>query len=280
MTTRPASPPPPQTRLTPLPDPPSIPRMAESFTIYRTYMILEHRYRRLPDALVSGRGYLCQDARDFRDFPNPDCVVFFNLRVPPAEIVEANGFAINEIGKPPDFVLAVASPITTTLDCTVRRQSYANLKVAEYWCFDRTGGRFHGAPLSGERLTADGRYVRIPLIVQPDGIIHGYSAALGLELCWVEGGLLFWDPAAGEYLSDLTEAKARNAAAKARIAVAKARTTANLAALRQAEAETYAGIAAHKQAAALANAEARAKAAEARVRQLEAALEQCRQAGQ
>ena len=38
------------------------------------------------------------------------------------------------------------------------RETYARFKVAECWRFDRTGGRFYNAALSGDRLTADGTY--------------------------------------------------------------------------------------------------------------------------
>ena len=75
---------------------------------------------------------------------------------------------------------------------------------------------YHDAPLAGDRLV-NGVYVPIPVAAGPDGVLSGYSEALGLELRWNRGELHFWDPATGAYLPDLTEAKAqRDAEAEAR----------------------------------------------------------------
>ena len=253
MTTQPPSPPPdlaadtaaavtalpplPYTRLTRLPDPLGVPRPARMTTVVRAYTLLSHRYHDLPDALVWGRGYLCRDAHNLRDAPDPgpDCVVCFNLPIPPAEIFESNGYAVNEIGQPPDFVLEVGSSVTLMEDRTVKRDFYASIKVGEYWCFDQSGGRFHDAPITGERLTPDGRYARLPLTVSPEGIIRGYSPALELELHWVAGHLYLWDPNTGEYLLDYSESIALGKLLKQ----TTAEFIANIAARRRAEAEAH-----------------------------------------
>ena len=49
-------------------------------------------------------------------------------------------YTISEIGKPPDFVLEVASEGTGRRDYTVKRDIYAGYGVTEYWRFDHTGG--------------------------------------------------------------------------------------------------------------------------------------------
>ena len=78
-------------------------------------------------------------------------------------------------------------------------------------------GSFYDAALAGDRLLPNGEYESIPTYRMDDGVVRGYSPALGLELRWVSGTLRFWDPATGEYLPDLAEAKAqRNAEAVAR----------------------------------------------------------------
>ena len=128
---------------------------------------------------------------------SPDCV--FADRADPASIEDLNGYIISVMGKPPDFVLEVASRSTGRRDYTVKREGYATLGIREYWRFDYTGGRFHDAPLAGDKLV-DGVYVPIDIAHEPDGRHWGYSEALGLELWWDGGMLRFRDPATGEFL--------------------------------------------------------------------------------
>ena len=211
------APPPLKPRLTPLPDPPRDPDMVtQSPHISRAELILGARYRYRRDVVVCRDGYLCYDAGDVLRAPHPDCLVAFGLTtITPEEVIDANGYNISQIGKPPEFVLEVASESTGRRDYTEKREIYAGLKVVEYWRFDRTGGRFHDAPLAGDRLTADGTYEPIPVYEHPDGTFRGYSAVLGLELHWVAGWLRFWDPATEEYLPDLDESMEQTAAARA-----------------------------------------------------------------
>ena len=85
----------------------------------------------------------------------PDLIIAFDVDVP--AIIERNGYAINLVGKPPDFVLEVASPTTGRRDYTDKRRDYERFGIPEYWRFDGTGGDYHDAPLAGDRLV-DGRY--------------------------------------------------------------------------------------------------------------------------
>ena len=103
-----------------------------------------------------------------------------------------NGYVIDEVGKPPDFVLEVASPSTGRADYTTKRDGYARLGVVEYWRFDPSGGEYHDQPLAGD-LLVDGAYQPIELHYEPDGSIWGRSAALGLDLYWQTGDLRFYD---------------------------------------------------------------------------------------
>ena len=216
MTTKPASqigspgqPP----RLTPLPDPPISPDMQEQFPyISRAYVILEDHFSARSDVFVGGEGYLCYSPSDILSAPKPNCMVATGLEIPPAEITESNGYAISEIGKPPDFVLEVASKSTGRRDYIDKRDIYAGYGVVEYWRFDHTGGRYHDAALAGDRLV-DGIYVPIDVTAGVDNVTRGYSTALDLELHWHDGTLRFWNPSAGEYLPELTEAKAQRDAA-------------------------------------------------------------------
>ena len=101
-------------------------------------------------------------------------------------------------GKPPDFVLEVASPGTAEIDVVDKRDDYAALGIPEYWRFDRTG-EHHGARLAGDRLL-DGVYVPMRIDELQEGVLQGYSAALNLYLRWEHGQLGWYDPATGQHI--------------------------------------------------------------------------------
>ena len=176
MTARTTVTPPPgkYAHVAPLPNPPkALDAMQQLPYITRAYMILDNYFHRRPDVFVSGDGYLCYDTRDRSRWVRPDCVVAF--AVDPAAIFDRNGYVISEVGKPPDFVLEVASESTGRRDYTAKRAIYAEYGVAEYWRFDRSGdrsgGQYHDRPLSGDRLT-NGRYEPLPLDTGADGVIR------------------------------------------------------------------------------------------------------------
>ena len=201
----------------------------------RAYLILETHLRNLPNALVASEGYLCRYANDRSDYVVPDCLVAFGVDTEYIRDVR-NGYVISEVGKPPEFVLEVASESTAKLDYTVKPGIYAGFGVAEYWRFDRTGGQWHDAPMAGDRLV-DGAYQPIELTTREDGLIWGRSDVLGLDLCWDRGHLRLYDPAAGEYLPDLMEAIDQRDAAEARAEAEAARAAAAAARAAEAEAE-------------------------------------------
>ena len=280
-------------RLTQLPDPPQRPVATQSPYTSRAHLVLESWFIRRLDVLVMQEGYLCQEAGSARGAPVPDCIVAFDLPVPPAEIIASNGYTISEIGKPPDFVLEAASKSTGERDYTTKRVLYAGYGVGEYWRFDHTGGDFHDAALAGDRLV-NGKYEPIPVHPLAGGGFRGYSAALGLELRWQERMLRFWDPVTGEYLPDLIESRAQTAAAigqrdaeadarrdaeaqrKAEADArrdAEAQRDAEAAARRDAEAQRDTEAAARRDAEAQRDTEAAARRdAEERIRELEARL--------
>ncbi len=209
MTTKPVKPSPPDSgRLLPLPDPPRKWDMRE-FLHYDRPAVANTLARHL-DALpedtttfVAGRGYLCRRRSDLPRCPYPDLVVAFGVDA--ASIGETNGYVIDEAGKPPDFVLEIASEHTARRDYIVKRPIYADLGVIEYWRYDPTGGRQYHAALAGDRLTAEGVYHPIELFTEADGVISGYSEALGLSVCWVERHLRFWDRRQQRYLPNPSE---------------------------------------------------------------------------
>ena len=174
------------------------------------FTILAAHVRERPDVFVGGEGYLCRNTRDRSDWVKPDCVVAFG--VDPSAILERNGYVIEEVGKPPEFMLEIASESTGRADYTTRRDIYAGQGVGEYWRFDSTAGQFHDSALSGEVL-ADGAYEPLPLRRGRDGVVRGHSPVLGLELHWDDGRLRFYDPAGGEYMPDFVEVTAQRDAA-------------------------------------------------------------------
>ena len=132
----------------------------------------------------------------------PDLLIAFNVN--PALWEARNGYLISEQGKPPDFVLEIASESTGDEDEGDKRDDYEAMGVLEYWRFDHTGGDFHSAPLAGDRLV-DGRYRPIEIVHVSDKIYRGHSEALNLDLCWEYGRLRWHDPVAGHYLPTYDE---------------------------------------------------------------------------
>ena len=150
-----------------LPDPPNIPDMQQREQLYRIDSALRSHFADRSDVLVSGEGYLRRDPYNPSEQLAPDCVVAFG--VDPDAIIGRNGYVIGEVGKPPDFVLEVASRSTGRQDYTTKRDGYARYGVPEYWRSDETGGRYHDTALAGDTLV-DGEYVPIPIESTPDGV--------------------------------------------------------------------------------------------------------------
>ena len=62
--------------------------------------------------------------------------------------------------------------------------------------------------MSGDRLV-ESEYFPIELSTTDGGVIWGRSQVLGLDVCWDNGRLRFYDPVAGEYLLDYSELMAQ-----------------------------------------------------------------------
>ena len=220
--------------LEPLPDPEREPDMQQSVGIIAFHLILNPYFAHRDDVLISGEGYLRHEATNNAERLAPDCVVAFGVN--PEGIIARNGYVISEVGKPPDFVLEVASRSTGRRDYTVKRDGYAGYGVQEYWRFDHTGGRFHDAPLAGDALV-DGEYERLEIHKEDDGLLWGHSEVLGLDLCWDDGQLRFRDPTTGEFLPTPEELQAERDTAEAERDTAEARASTEEARADAAEAE-------------------------------------------
>ena len=190
-----------------LPDPPKKYDMQQRALCVHAHSTLEVHFRDSDDVLVAGEGYLIVSTgsvRDWRLHFYPDCLVAFG--VDPKAIIARNGYVISEVGKPPEFVLEIASRTTAPRDETVKREGYANMEVPEYWGFDGSGQGYYSQRLWGGRLVGDA-YEPIELTEEADGEVRGYSHALSLYLCSdVENRLRFWDPETQEYLPTHLEA--------------------------------------------------------------------------
>ena len=181
-----------------LPDPPE--READEVTAFDD--IYEHgnnRYLALhfgnPDStlVVADKWMVTSPQYNRSRARRPDLLIAFN--VSPADYRASNGYVVSEQGKPPDFVMEVASQSTDDADTGAKRDDYAALGIPEYWRFDETG-EHHGAMLAGDILQGDS-YRAIPVDEVGPGILQGYSPALNLIIRWDHGRLEWWDPDTG-----------------------------------------------------------------------------------
>ena len=156
--------------------------------------------------LVTGDRYVILGPDyDPNDCRYPDLLVAF--AVDPDAYEARNGYVVSEQGKPPDFILEVASRHTADDDRGVKKDYYERLGVGEYWLFD-SKGEFHGFTLRGYRL-ADGRYEEIELNEIAPGVFQGYSAALNVLLRAGDGRLGWHDPGTGEHIPTFQSQTAR-----------------------------------------------------------------------
>ena len=203
------------------------------------------------NTLVEADRWVVPDSRFNRSRGRyPDLLVAFG--VDPTLYKASNGYIVSEQGKPPDWVLEVASESTAADDLGLKREYYQSLGIGEYWRFDHTG-EHHGVRLAGERLE-NGEYVAIEIENLSGESLQGYSPVLDLHLRWEQGELVFCVPSTGRRIATLEEERAR----------AEAEREARVSAEAELGLEREARV----------SEQARAEAAEARVRELELMLGQ------
>ncbi len=211
--------------LEPLPDPPWEPDMQRDHVRYDFVSALQAHFADRDDVLIASGGFVRNEASNDAERLAPDLVIAFGVRGD--AIVSRNGYVISEVGKPPDWVLEIASRATGRRDYTYKRDAYAAYGIGEYWRFDRTGGRFHDAPLAGDTLI-DGSYTPIRLTrgsdrliwgrsptLEPD-LVWGRSPTLEPDLVWDDGDLQLRKPLSDEYLPDAKQLSARIGTAEER----------------------------------------------------------------
>lgn len=210
--------------LLPMPDPPE--RRPEEMSGFNhlsltgsTYLLT--KYFGHPDTtLVAGEHYIAPfPTRDMAGIKFPDLMIAFEAD--PEAYRRSNAYIISEQGKPPDFVLEIASRATGHLDVREKRDAYAALGIPEYWRFDDTG-RYHGAMLAGDRLE-HGTYRPIAIEKLEAEVLQGYSAVLNLNLRWEYGALGWYDPTTGRHIPTYDDQVARAEAAEWRAIEAEER---------------------------------------------------------
>ena len=191
----------------------------EPFITDSLYLARDH-FRDRSDVLMSSNTFIYYDEGNRRAAVAPDWYVSFG--VDPDAIREIESYLLWVVGKPPEFVLEIASPSTFANDLGWKRDLYARIGVREYWRYDPKGGELYGEPLVGEELV-DGMYRRLEIHQTDDGGIWGRSPVLGLDIYWGEQQVEFVDSATGEPLRRLGEERAAREEAEARAAGAEAR---------------------------------------------------------
>ena len=208
------------------------------------------------DVFRSSNTFICYDPADLNVRVGPDFYVAFGVD---ALSIESRKLYLPwEVGKPPDFALEIGSESTARQDITTKRRLYAEIGIAEYWRFDRTGGDFYGRPLAGDFLV-EGVYQPVELTTDPDGILKGYSPTLRLSLCWRDEMLAFYNHETGAYLRNLRQEQAARQNAEAALQSAET-------ALQSAETALSAEQTARREE------QSAREAAEARIRELEEEL--------
>lgn len=166
-----------------------------------------------PETTIVGAELYIVAHRGYRPRRVPDLMIAFD--VDPDLYDEQNGYVISDQGKPPDFILEVASPSTARIDTVDKRREYAELGVSEYWRFDHTG-KSHGTRLAGDRLL-DGRYTPIEIVQLDTDVWQGESDVLNLWLRWDHGQLGWIDPTTGRHIPTFDEEREGRLAAEARV---------------------------------------------------------------
>ena len=207
-----------------LPDPP--PRHPDDMTSFKHLAAtgnVHHLALHLGNpetTIVSGELYMVpRPIRSLAGSHYPDLLVAFD--VDPKAFAASNGYIVAEQGKPPDFVLEIASRHTGHIDIGEKRDAYQALGVLEYWRFDETG-RYHRTRLAGDRLVA-GRYETIGIAELSHDTWQGYSEVLDLHLRWENGQLGWHDPATGGHIATLATERQSRLWAEARANTAEAR---------------------------------------------------------
>ena len=185
----------------------------EEIHYYGYAYLLRLHFGDSPTTIIDSDHYIAPDfTGDLTGLRYPDLLIAFDVY--PAALKRSNAYVVSEQGKPPDFVIEIASRSTGKIDVGPKRDDYAALGIPEYWRFDATG-EYHGARIAGDRFV-DGRYEPIEIIEVEDGILQGYSEVLNLHIRWEHGRLRWHDPATGQHIPTFESEREARIAERAR----------------------------------------------------------------
>ncbi len=157
--------------------------MMQSNAIKQALAALDH----LPDTeeftYIDSNLPIRLDPTDLRISIAPD---YYRARgVDVSRIRDDTGYNLWEIGKPPEWVLEVASRSAYRKDLYEKPAIYAGIGVSELWMFDPTGGELYGQALIGFKMV-EGEYEPVDISTNEHGLPSGYSDELGLRICALE----------------------------------------------------------------------------------------------
>ena len=177
--------------------------------------VLRHRFDPHEDVYVGidQLVYYTEDVEPKR--VAPDVFVSFDVLDYDREV-----YRIAEEGKPPDWVIEIASPSTYTKDVDEKKDLYEAMGVGEYWVYDPKGD-MHDPRLRAWVLERSG-YKELADLKRPGLEVALWSEALGLELHFDGTDLRMWDPVKQSYLRKLGESEEKVEALKAKVEAAEA----------------------------------------------------------
>ena len=183
---------------------------------------LRHHFWQSPDVLVAMELAVYYRRGNNRVCLQPDVQVVHGVGRSPSR----STYLVWEEGKPPDFVLEVASPSTAGRDAQHKVGEYASLGVREYWRLDPDGSLM-ASPLEGYVASAGGYDAASAVAV--GGRVWLRSEVLGLELRGERRDrgtvLVFRDPRTGEEWASAAE-REQQAAERERQALERERQAA------------------------------------------------------
>ena len=177
-----------------------------------TEYVVRFRYARRKDVYVSIDQLVYYSEGPWPKSVVPNVFVSFDVPSYPRDV-----YRIEEEGKPPDWVLEVASPKTFRYNVGGKKDLYEEIGVGEYWVYDPHGD-LHDPRLRGWVLRPGG-YKELADLGRPGVPVALPSEALGLELRFDGTDLRLWDPAKSSALRTIDEAERRGDIAEARLEV-------------------------------------------------------------
>ena len=183
---------------------------------------LRNHFRDRQDVLVAWELVVYYEQGDNTAWLRPDVQVVFGV----GREGNRHTFKVWEEGRPPDFVLELASPSTGENDARHKAQEYFGIGVREYWRLDPVGTMM-GTALEGYRASG-GRCHRVESVARAGGFAYLRSGVLGLDLRGEKRNgptvLVIRDPRTGEeFDGELETSERKRRIAEDRVRAAKAR---------------------------------------------------------